>query len=343
MSRNKESRNGESGDRESRDNEFGQYLQGKSDLSRHYAELPEVKLPDHLDAAILAEAHRAVGAGPGNKRSWTMPLSLVATLFVVVMAGLMLPDLLRDTALVRQYQAGRDHTSLAARPAASPQPIPETISLPANMPAPEPAPAPVETPGRTAGLLAKKQAARDGGVKMYGQLQAESASAQMQAEEKPAAKPAPALPEPPSDKHLTNVATPAPAESAESAAAIPAAPAVAAVGVQQLQREAAGQERMHAAERKLSARPQQFAATEAARPLAAGVVAPDMALADQGGADAMKEEAGSGILQPEAWLKRIRKLKQDGKTGELKKELAAFKRRYPAYPLPRDMLTWGSE
>lgn len=79
----------------SQERELEQYMQGKSDLSRAYAELPAVEVPDHLDAAILAEAHRAVGARPGGtkKRRWAVPLSMVATLFVVVMVGLQWPYL----------------------------------------------------------------------------------------------------------------------------------------------------------------------------------------------------------------------------------------------------------
>lgn len=79
----------------SQDSELEQYMQGKSDLSQAYAGLPPVDVPDHLDAAILAEAHRAVGARPGAKpkRRWAVPLSLVASLFVVVMIGLQWPYL----------------------------------------------------------------------------------------------------------------------------------------------------------------------------------------------------------------------------------------------------------
>ncbi|HEY6093388.1 MAG TPA: hypothetical protein VIU93_00405 [Gallionellaceae bacterium] len=85
----------------SQDRELEQYMQGKSDLSKAYAELPPIDVPDHLDAAILAEAHRAVGARPGArpKRRWAVPLSLVATLFVVVMIGLQWPYVSRDAAL----------------------------------------------------------------------------------------------------------------------------------------------------------------------------------------------------------------------------------------------------
>lgn len=82
----------------SEDKEFERYLQGQSELSQTYAQLPDAEPPAHLDAAILAEAHRAVGARPGLKqqRRWLMPLSMAASLLVAVMIGLQLPYLMRD-------------------------------------------------------------------------------------------------------------------------------------------------------------------------------------------------------------------------------------------------------
>jgi hypothetical protein len=41
--------------------------------------------------------------------------------------------------------------------------------------------------------------------------------------------------------------------------------------------------------------------------------------------------------RPEDWLVRIRKLKEQGKLDEAKKELAAFKKRNPNYPVPKDI------
>ena len=106
------------------DKEFASYMQGKSALSQAYADLPDIALPDHLDAAILAEAHRAVGARPGGmgKRRWAVPLGMVASLFLVVMIGLQMPYLLQDSAippLPREESAsviGRDKS--VAAPAA---------------------------------------------------------------------------------------------------------------------------------------------------------------------------------------------------------------------------------
>lgn len=80
------------------DKELEDYLAGKTGLPDAYGSLPDVSPPGHLDAAILAEAHRAVNAGPDTARarkprwrSWAVPLSAVATLFVVVMVGMETP------------------------------------------------------------------------------------------------------------------------------------------------------------------------------------------------------------------------------------------------------------
>jgi len=40
---------------------------------------------------------------------------------------------------------------------------------------------------------------------------------------------------------------------------------------------------------------------------------------------------------PEKWLEDIRKLKTQGKTAEVERELAEFKKRHPDYRLPEDL------
>ena len=48
----------------STDKELDDYLKGGSELSRAYADADDIAPPAHLDAAILAQAHRAVYARP---------------------------------------------------------------------------------------------------------------------------------------------------------------------------------------------------------------------------------------------------------------------------------------
>lgn len=89
--------------------DFDKYLAGKSEVSQLYADLPGADFPHHLDAAILAEAHRAVSSRPvaKPKRRWIIPLGLVATLFVAVMVGLQIPYMLKDAAAPQQYKEAK--------------------------------------------------------------------------------------------------------------------------------------------------------------------------------------------------------------------------------------------
>lgn len=91
------------------DKEFDKYLAGGSRLSDAYADLPAAEPPTYLDYAIRDEAHRVVGAGASRGRpgvreraraaasgsrawqKWTMPLSVAATLFIVVIVAFQLP------------------------------------------------------------------------------------------------------------------------------------------------------------------------------------------------------------------------------------------------------------
>lgn len=107
------------------DRELDTYLQGKTEVSRLYADAPQIEPPDHLDAAILAEAHRAVNASPGAqpKRRWAIPLGMVASLFAVVMIGLQLPYLLQEPALQpapleAKVAASMDESAAAPEPPA---------------------------------------------------------------------------------------------------------------------------------------------------------------------------------------------------------------------------------
>lgn len=165
----------------SQDREFETYIQGKSDLSRAYADLPKIEVPDHLDAAILAEAHRAVGARPGAgpKRRWMIPLSLVASFFAVVVIGLQLPHMLKDAALPQPPREELADARMADKKMAMPLPAPAVqTAAPQNapgsgellkpapvvsnepLPAPAMAPAPsVEAPAPRLHVAAKKRRA----------------------------------------------------------------------------------------------------------------------------------------------------------------------------------------
>lgn len=262
--------------------EFEKYLEGKSEVSQLYADLPEVVLPDHLDAAILAEAHRAVNSRPGAKpkRRWAVPLSMVATLFVAVMIGLQLPYMLKDTT----------------------QP-------------------PMPTEEKVAAMMDKGMAER---------------SSDAQEERKKTQEMARVMARP---KAEISRGAPAPMEAEVAVPATQNAPVgalpPAAVAAKRMElRERADVDSEMAlskdkktvghAEGKLSDTIEQRAPAAAPAPvqLHRSLMQP------------LKDEVSVANLHPEDWLLRIKKLKQEGKLQEAKQDLAAFKKRYPDYPVP---------
>jgi hypothetical protein len=69
-------------------------------------------------------------------------------------------------------------------------------------------------------------------------------------------------------------------------------------------------------------------------PAAARMAAPPPAQLNRSLMQPLKDESNEANLRPEDWLLRIKKLKQEGKLEEAKKELVAFKKRYPDYSVP---------
>ena len=257
--------------------EFEQYLEGKSTLSQLYADLPEVELSDHLDAAILAEAHRAVGSRPGAKprRRWAVPLSMVATLFVAVMIGLQLPYMLNDAAQPQHYNeekvAALMDNSTAERSAAVPE-------------------------------------ERNNIQQMAKAVQA-------------------AVPEKPSSPLLARPAVPAPSPS----------PAMATKGLELREHADIDKEVALAKEKKSSGHAQGYAsdALEQRAPAAVRMAAPPQSVQLESTlSHPLKDESRDASLTAEDWLARIKRLKQQGRLEEAGKELAAFKKRYPDYPVP---------
>lgn len=297
----------------SHDRELETYLQGKADLSQLYADAPQVELPDHLDAAILAEAHRAVNARPGAKprRRWTIPLGLVASLFVVVMVGLQLPHMLKEAALPQLQKDER--IAVAAM---------EKSMTDSALPAPAER---MEYP-----LAAKPKAefTRSEPVPMIAATATPEPSAPM------VASPQDGKPAENATMGAGSVAAPAP-----PTAALPApmpAPAIAAKRAELQERADVDNGMALSKEKKssghaigeVSGSPEQRAPAAARRP----VPQPDQL--DRGIMQPATEEASDANVRPENWLIRIQQLKQQGKLEEARKELAAFKKRYPNYRVP---------
>lgn len=283
----------------SQDSEFEAYMRGKSGLSKSYGELPQIELPDHLDAAILAEAHRAVGARPESRprRRWVVPLSMVASLFVAVIIGLQLPYLSKGPAGPQIPQ--EEPLASAAQDKAT-----KSMSIPpAERARAKEAPASPNAPA--GGTLEKLQPAPE-----------------------PAAQGA-------AGNAMAGAAPAAPESRASAAAPAPPAAAPAPAIAARRERVRAEPDNMGtAAESKPMARPEGYAGdlSEQAAPVAAPAAAPAEMEAQPKAS--LKDEASTTNLSPAEWLARIKRLKQEGKLDEARKELAAFKKRYPDYRVP---------
>lgn len=270
------------------DQEFEKYLQGKTDLSQRYADLPPVDLPDHLDAAILAEAHRAVNARPGAraKRRWAVPLGLVASLIVAVLVGLQLPYMLKDAELAQQ--PGREKAA--------------AVAMDTSIAAPAPA---VPDERKSSQVMGKANSGLATGAALPMAAEAE-AYAKPVVRDAPAAR---AIAEPPADAGRRLELR----ESAEAESGM-------ALAKEKKASAAAGGDSSDAIAPRA--------------PAAATMAAPAPAQQARALMQPLKDEASAASLSPQDWLARIQKLKQQGKLEEARKDLAAFKQRYPDYPVP---------
>jgi hypothetical protein len=271
----------------SQDRELDKYLEGKSALSRLYADSPEIELPGHLDAAILAEAHRAVGARPGKpKRRWTIPLGMVATLFVAVMIGLQLPALLKDADQSQQLRQEKMAALMDQRSAE---------------------PASVELEERR---KSREMAKANSGF---------SRSETMPKRAAPAPEPEASPQAPAAGLHSLEEQAPVPAR-AEKSVELRERTDVDSGAAPAKEKKTAG----HAA-----AADSESVALPA--PAAATMAIPQAVPMER---SLNKDES---VQRPEDWLSRIKKLKQQGKLEEAGKELAAFKKRYPNFPVPASL------
>lgn len=293
------------------DRELETYLQGKSPLSQAYADLPEVGLPDHLDAAILAEAHRAVGARPGvrPKRRWAIPLGMVASLFAVVMIGLQLPQMMKDAALSEPNVEAKIAAALNER-----APMPDTAAP--STPTPS-----TLAPDRRQKLSSMDSAKSE-------RIRAEPAPMAAEAEAKPNAQlfAAPAA------------QTPAEYDRLGASSAQPPVPAAAPAMAARAAKRMAVEERSEIADETVLSKEKKSSGF--AEGMLSDAPAPAAAPAPQPAQRAralIQDESRSADLPPKEWLARITTLKQAGKLEEAKKELAAFKQRYPDYPVPKDV------
>jgi hypothetical protein len=261
-----------------RDKELDDYLKGGSEVSRAYDDAHDIQVPDHLDAAILAEAHRAVYARPAvmPKRRWAVPLGMVATVFIMVIAGLQLPAMMKDDALMQAPQMTMERN----------------MPLPASV-APEPV-----TQAESKLRARKTETTNETSKKMVTEVYAKQDADKVAMAAAPVAAP---------------VAAPA-----------PAAPSVAMSDLANLRSTAKVNEVAALEERQAMASGQVSAAPAAS--MAATPVMADQLL-----------KTKDATLNSEDWLKQIKALQQADKLEEAKKELVAFKKRYPDYQIPKAM------
>jgi len=304
----------------SQDREFDKYLQGKSELSKLYAdldevELPQVELPSHLDAAILAEAHRAVGARPDAKpkRRWAIPLGMVATLFVAVMIGLQLPYMLKDAASPQQYKEEKIAALMDKGMA-------ELSSV---------APEERKKIQETSRLQPKSKSEIT-----HGDISPIAAEAEATAKANAPARAAPKASTEITGSSYTSVA-PA-TQNAPAPTVMPQAPAKAAKRLDLRESMDADNGMALSKEKKTSGQATGSVSDsfEQRTPAAATMAAPPPEQLNRSQIQPLKDEASNENLTPEEWLNRIKRLKQEGKLEEAKKDLAAFKKRYPDYPVP---------
>lgn len=161
-----------------KDRELDAYLRGDSSLSRAYREESRELPPEHVDAQILAEAHRADAGdkraparGPFAGGSWMVPASVAAVVVLAVSVTVLLPE--GRPGYERQRIAPEDELSPRREAAdADPLDMPEIRQAPAAeyaVPPPgrevppdastatEPAPAPASAAPQASGAAAPEQ------------------------------------------------------------------------------------------------------------------------------------------------------------------------------------------
>jgi hypothetical protein len=287
-------------------------------LDAAYRDAATDEPPAAIDERIRAAARRAVAAGPQSleaqaraeaQRSWAarwrVPVSIAATVVIAVTLSYMVQDDEVRRARIDGVPAGPAPAQESS--AAPPPPAPAAPAAKAQE-----APAPATPPAADAAA----------GVPHF----------------EPGAGPFPASP--PAERQ-------APAVGGASASA-DRARENAALAKEVEQRQAELERRVAEEAGRSSAQRLQSAPAPAAvpPPAPAPMAKPDptreRAFADRP-AGRLEREAASGVADqkvrtPEEWLEDIRRLKTQGRTEDVAKELAEFRKRYPDYKLPADLL-----
>jgi hypothetical protein len=236
----------------------------------------------------------------------------VATLFVVVMVGLQLPYMLKDAASPQQYKEEKIAAMMDKSTAERSSVVPEERK--------------------------KVQEVQ----KPVSEITRSDISPMAAEAEVPARQNAPALAAPKTSTGISGSSYTSVAPATQNAPAppiMPQAPAKAAKGLELRESIDADNAMALSKERKASG---QAAASvsgtlEQRAPAAATMAAPASVQLNRSQMQDLKDEASHASLPPDDWLNRIKRLKQEGKLDEAKKELAEFKKRYPDYRLPQEL------
>jgi hypothetical protein len=292
--------------------------------------------PPALDAAIRAEARRAVGARPGRaqRRHWSYPLAAAATVaaLAVGIAQLTPPEQVAPTTVAMQSASSGEATSGAARQAPVAQDKPAATAEVAPSP-PFALSTPAKPQPRDAG-----SAPRDERQRMASSAPAAPRKKQVLKEEAEEAsgKTATQPPAKPAERESSTVAgtlaaqSAAPPPSPPRSEAFPAAPAndtrrdTYAEGPLPRTASAAAVAPAPASADPAAAAPPAPAVGAVAQRRADAPMENKLAMAKVANADEAKAKDVSG-LSVEGWIRRIRELKSEGRLEEAAKELAAFR------------------
>jgi len=285
------------------------------ELSRIYRDAEALEPSQRVDDNILAASRRVAGARPrsarvGFARRWGAPVALAATVVVTTTLALM----------VFERQSGLNTMTSEAPPAKRPEKVSPAEPQRADSLAKS---SPAELPSAAPTLSAPVPRAAARGDRVEPQPDRNAPSSERlgtgqpgfaadvprapEALRKEETRPAPAAAVPSSGERA-GADQPAPSPDAQRAPEVPRqaprAPAAALTGDANTLRDSALTLQRAGA---LSASAGRVAVSEA------------------------KERT------PEKWLEDIRKLKTQGKTAEVERELAEFKKRHPDYRLPDDL------
>jgi Meckel syndrome type 1 protein len=315
--------------------------------------------PPALDATILAAAHRAVGSGPRDARKqaaeatrpqrWWMPLAAAATIGVVAIGILQIApqapvDIVvgeRAEVASRVEQAKVVAPTTTAPSTAVPAPVAREKSA-----APEAAPAPPPSAAAAALADARKQVAAAPAMpapepfpadKLAGKVDAPSAARQnerkdvAEVQSAPTHFPAPmTAPAPTAAPAPTSAPTPAPMLAQPAAPPVARAPATAMLAPAPLKKESAAGAAGSLAAADSAAKPASAARErDAARDDASARNVPAAASAEQPRGVASPAELQARARDPDAWITRIRKLRDDGRVADAMAELRDFWRYVP--------------